>query len=253
MDSNVLKLNTSKTQIIWLGTRQQVTKINVKDFLFGSSTVHAVDLIGNLGVHVDSHLSMSKHVSNICQLCFFHLRQLRSVRRSITTEAATALVHAFISSRLDYCNSLLYDIYDTLLNKLQRVQNAAARLINCTCKFDHVTSFLRDTLHWLPIKQRIQYKIATLVYKSLNAMAPQYLKDMCLPVSALSGRQQLRSATNLDLVVPRTYTKTIGPRAFAACGPSLWNSLPSGMRLNTQSVSDFGKKLKTYLFQNAYT
>ena len=169
MDSNRLKLNTSKTQIIWLGTRQQLKKIIVKDFLLDSSTVHAVDLVVNLGVHVDSNLSMSTHVSNICQLCFFHLRQLRSVRRSITTEAATALVHAFISSRLDYCNSLLFGISDTLLNKLQRVQNAAARLINCTCKFDHVTSFLRDTLHWLPIKQRIQYKIATLVYKSLNA------------------------------------------------------------------------------------
>ena len=133
------------------------------------------------------------------------------------------------------------------------MQNAAARLITCTCKFDHVTPLLRDNLHWLPISQRIHYKLAMLVYKCLNGVAPQYLTELCVPVSTVPGRRQLRSASNLDRVVPRMLSKNMGPRAFAACGPSLWNSLPSVLRVNGQSVSDFGRKLKTYLFQCAYT
>ena len=253
MDSNRLKLNTNKTQIIWLGTRQQLAKINVKSFVLGPSTVHAVDCVVDLGVHIDSNLTMCKHVANLCKSCFFQLRQLRSIRRSLTVEAATALVHAFISSRLDYCNSLLFGVSDSLLRKLQRVQNAAARLITCARKFEHVTPFLRDNLHWHPISQRIHYKLAMLVYKCLNGVAPQYLTELCVPVSSLPGRRQLRSASNLDLFVPRMLSKNMGPRAFAACGPSLWNSLPSVLRLNCQSVSDFSRKLKNYLFQCAYT
>ena len=84
MDSNRLKLNANKTQIIWLGTKQQLAKISAKEFLLGSSTVHAVDAVVDLGVHFDSNLTMSKHVANLCKSCFFQLRQLRSVRRSLT-------------------------------------------------------------------------------------------------------------------------------------------------------------------------
>ena len=148
---------------------------------------------------------------------------------------------------------MLFGVSDSLLKKLQSVQNAAARLITCTRKFDHVTTLLRDNLHWLPISQRIHYKLAMLVYKCLNGVAPQYLTELCVPVSTVPCRRQLRSASNLDLVVPRTLTKNMGPRAFAASGSSLWNTLPSVLRVNGQSVSDFGRKLKTYLFQCAYT
>ena len=97
------------------------------------------------------------------------------------------------------------------------------------------------------------FKVAMIVFKCLNGMAPQYLTDLCVPVSAVPGRRQLRSASNLDLVVPRTLSKRLGPRAFAACGPSVWNSLPSWLRVIGQAISDFGRKLKTYLFQCAYT
>ena len=154
---------------------------------------------------------------------------------------------------MDYCNSLLFGISDCLLKKLQRVQNAAARLVTCTRKFDHVTPLLRDTLHWLPIKQRIQYKLAMLVFKCQIGAAPQYLTELCVPVSSLPGRRQLRSASTSDLVIPRTRSVTTGPRAFAACGPSVWNSLPTGLRGHGQSLDDFGRKLKTYLFQCAYS
>ena len=101
---------------------------------------------------------MRNHVDNVVRSCFFQIRQLRSVRRSSTGEALRTLVHAFISSRVDYCNALLYGVADGVLRRLQSVLHAAARLITGIRRFDHITPTLRDTLHWLPISQRITYK-----------------------------------------------------------------------------------------------
>ena len=112
--------------------------------------------VSNLGVIIDSQLSMSDHVPSLCRACFFQLRQLRQVRSSLTSHTIKTLVHAFISSRLDNCNSLLYGVDEGLLKKLQAVQNAAARVTAETRKFDHITPVLRE-LHWLPVRRRIFY------------------------------------------------------------------------------------------------
>jgi len=113
------------------------------------------------------------------------------IRSSLTLEAAKTLVHAFISIRLDNCNSLLYEASDSLLAMLQTVQNAAASVITGTRKFDHITPVLRD-LYWLPVRQRISFKLAMMVYKCLYGLAPSYLADVCTPVSSVVGRWQLR-------------------------------------------------------------
>ena len=109
------------------------------------------------------------------------------------------LVSAFISSRLDYCNNLLSGVTSGLLTKLQSVQNAAARFVSMSWKFDHITPILRD-LHWLPVRRRIDFKVATLVYKCLHGFAPPYLIEDCVLVASLSGRQHLRSADHTQVV-----------------------------------------------------
>jgi len=110
---------------------------------------------------------MADHVTAVCRTGYFWLRQLRSVVQSLTSEAADSLVHAFISCRLDYCNALLYGIADGQLQRLQSVQNAAARLVTGTRRTDHITPVLKS-LHWLPVRQRITFKLATLVHKCLD-------------------------------------------------------------------------------------
>ena len=120
----------------------------------------------------------------------FQLRQLRQVRSSLTSHTIKTLVHAFISSRLDYSNSLLYGADDGLLKKLQAVQNAAARVTTETRKFDHITPVLRE-LHWLPVRKRIVYKLAVMVYKCLHGMAPWYLADDCVPVTSIASRRYI--------------------------------------------------------------
>ena len=117
-----------------------------------SSTVY------DLGFLLDSQLTTKDHVSALCRSCFWQQRQLRLVRSSLTSDTAKTLVHAFVSSRLDYCNSLLYGVGDGLLKKLQAVQNAASRIVTGAKTFDHITPVLRD-LHWLPVRQRIKYKL----------------------------------------------------------------------------------------------
>lgn len=246
MGRNRLKMNSDKTQVIWLGTSQQLAKVTVRDLQLLSGQITFVASVSNLGFHIDRELTMSCHVSSVCRSGFFQLRQLRAVRSSLTPDCLKMLVHAFVSSRLDYCNSLLYGVSDEQLKRLQSVQNAAARLISGTRKFDHISPVLRD-LHWLPVAKRITYKLAMLVHKCLNGSAPSYLADVCIPVSSLPGRRQLRSAASGELFKPRA-TTNIGSRSFAVCGPATWNSLPAALRISSLSANAFGGALKRHLF-----
>ena len=192
----------------------------------------------NLGLLLDSQLTMKDHVSALCRSCFWQLRQLRLVRSSLTSDTAKTLVHAFVNSRIDYCNSMLYGVSDGLLKKLQAVQNAAARVVTGARKFDHVTPVLRD-LHWLPVRQRIKYKLAMTVYKCLHGLAPTYLVDDCHTISAIAGKRHLRSADTGTLFVPRTTTTLFCGRRpthleqSASC-PSNRNALASDVRPTSQ-------------------
>src|SRR5260221_1126393 len=110
------------------------------------------------------------------------------VRKSVKEQACVALVHAFVASRLDYCNSLLYGISDSLVHSLQSILRAAARLVLRKRKFEAITAAMRDTLHWLPIRQRIIYKLCTITYKCLHSTAPSYLSDMLASVGTVEAR-----------------------------------------------------------------
>ena len=114
------------------------------------------DTCRNLGVIFDSHMKMENQIQSIilCQSVNFHLRSINSVRDSLTDEATVLLVHALITSKLDYCNSLLHGLPDKLLNRLQHLQNIAARIVSHTSKFEHITPVMYE-LHWLPVEMRI--------------------------------------------------------------------------------------------------
>ena len=105
---------------------------------------------------------MKDHVQKVCKTCYYHLRQLRSIRGSLSADSSSALVRAFISSRLDYCNSLLTGIDKSQVNKLQSILRVAARLVMRKGKFESISRDIRDKLHWLPIQQRIKFKIGVL-------------------------------------------------------------------------------------------
>ena len=191
-------------------------------------------------------------MQRVCRSSFYQLRQLRVIRSSLSMKTCTALVHAFVTSRLDYCNSLLSGINKELLNRLESVLRSAARLVLRKRKFDPISDDIRNTLHWLPVRQRIEFKLGILVFKCLHGDAPSYLVESLSLVSVNPALQTHRSASRGDLVVPRTRTVRMGPRSFCVSGPKLWNSLPLEIRTHEQTLATFKAKLKSHLFINAY-
>ena len=187
---------------------------------------------------------MTDHISAVVKSCNYQLRCIGRIRQYLSQEAASNLIHAFISSRLDYSNALLSGLPDTLISKLQRIQNTAARILTKTKKYDHITPILHE-LHWLTVDKRIDFKILLLTYKCLNNLAPPYL---CELLEVYQPGRTLRSANEHKLKVPRTRLKTYGDRAFAYKAPVLWNTLPEDIQC-AQSLDSFKCKLKSFLFR----
>ena len=135
MSLNRLRLNHVKTQFVWFGTRQQLSKRDLTSLANLSEALVSDEPTRNLGVLLDPELTMAAHVSKLCQVCFYQLRQIRTIRHSLSTPSRLTLVHAFISSRLDYCNSVLFGASSHLLDRLPLIQNAAAQLVLKLRKF----------------------------------------------------------------------------------------------------------------------
>ncbi len=161
---------------------------------------------------------------------------------------AEILIHAFMTERLDYCNALLGGCSARLINKLQMVQNAAARVLTRTRKYDHISPVL-STLHWLPIKHRIDFKILLINYKALNGLALQYLSEL---LSHYSPPRPLRCQNSGHLIIPRISKSTAGGRSFSYLAHKLWNNLPNTVR-EADTLCQFKSRLKTHLFNLAYT
>jgi len=164
---------------------------------------------------LDSDLTLTAHVSHIVSVCYFHLRQLRLIRRSLTADTAHVMVRALIHSRLDYCNGLLSGLPAGQIARLQGVLQSAARLVLSLPSCAPVSVAMHDTLHWLDFPQQITYKLALLVYKCLHGLAPEYLTRACVLLSTLSGRPHLHSSEDNKLFVPRSLTASSFTRMFA--------------------------------------
>jgi len=213
MSSNRLKLNGDKTEFIWLGTRTQLAKVNVTPLVIKGQSVTPSDKVRDLGVIIDNELKVDDHVRNVVRRCFYQLRQLRSVRQSLTTDTRGTLASAFIASRVDYCNTVLYGVSAQATRRLQMVLNAGTRLVVGASRRNHISPVRRDVLRWLPVTQRIQFKIAVTAFDCISGIGPAYFKDVYTTVVDTSSRANLRSAHRGDMFVPRTRTQ-LGRRSF---------------------------------------
>ena len=187
------------------------------------------------------------HVNNIIKPANLHLHNIRKNCHHLTESTCKQLIQSLVISRLDYCNILLCNIPSVLLNRLQTVQNNAARLITLTKRQDHITPVLVE-LHWLPIKARIDYKVILTVYKALNGHAPLYIRDL---LDVYVPKRSLRSEDKGLLVVPKTRLRSMGDRSFSCYAPKMWNTLPASLK-DSPSVDVFKSHLKTYLFNLFY-
>ena len=183
---------------------------------------------------------MSAILLIFASLEYFNIRNIYRIRKFLSTEHTKISVNAFVTSRLDNCNSLLFGLPCSLLHKLQLVQNCAARLTLGGGKYDLITPLLRE-LHWLPVEHRI-------TFKAVNNLAPSYISNL---LHLYTPNRFLRSSSKFQLQVPPSNLKTYGDRAFSVCAPKLWNCLPYYIRCSP-SVSAFKSSLKTYFFKRYF-
>ena len=246
MLTNKLQLKPVGTAFLLIGNERQRSKyLPMFPIELLSVEIYPGKSARNLGVIFDKNFSFRSHISAICSSCIYHIRDLRRIRRHLYLDSAKLLANALVSSRLDYCNSLLSGIAETDLTKFQCVLNRLARVVTKSPPFTRSVALLR-CLHWLPVKHRVHFKICLLIYKALPEEQPIYLRSL-IAISIPSG--SLRSNRGITLSIPRTKTNT-GARAFSSCAPSLWNNLPLSVRSAT-SLATFRRRLKTYLFDLA--
>jgi hypothetical protein len=243
-----LKMNNEKTDVLLISTKPVAKKIPDVTFLIvGGREVAIESTVRYIGVYLDQHLTMEEHINAVCRSTMIHLSNIGRIRKMLSRRSCEQLVHALITSKLDYANALLYGLPQVLLKKLQRLQNIAARIVTYTPRTAHITPVLMQ-LHWLPVQARIEYKICLLVFKCIIGQAPPYLQEL---ITAPNPSRELRQSSVRPLAVPRTHG-AIADRAFGVAAPKLWNALPQNLR-DSPTTDAFKKNLKTYLFIRTFT
>ena len=239
---NKLKLNGPKTEFMILG-KKQMLDLNKPCLKVEDTLIAPAHSVRNLGVIFDENLTMNEHIDNVCRSMFSTIRSISLNRDFLTIDVTTKLMISLVLSKLDYCNSLLAGLPDFQINKLQRVQNIAAKIIFRKRKYDHVTPLFFE-LHWLPVKERIDFKISTICYKTFNNCSPIYISSL---IEKPTRMREMRSSNDTTLLkVPPKKLKTYGERSFSFYGPKLWNSIPREIR-ESPTLEIFKKIFKTLL------
>ena len=245
---NGMLLNPDKSEVLLVARRSNAEKFagGTGICVAGSQIAYSVKL-KSLGVTLDSELSFDQHVNDIVKASNFNIRALRHIRPMLDQTVANTVACSIVSTRLDYCNSLLLGTSTKNIQKLQRVQNTLARVVSGTRKRDHITPVLRK-LHWLPVAQRLEYKVALITHKVLSTQQPQYLNSL---ISEYRPTRQLRSEGKRQLTKPTGLLSSIGQRTYTRSSERTWNQLPEHIRLSDNIIS-FKSRLKTFLFQRAF-
>ena len=187
LPQNGLRLNPEKSEVILVGTRFQLQKVDSVSVRVADCDIPLRTTMKNLGVIIDNRLSLDQHVDAICRSTQFHIRALRHIRGSLFTDVAKSVAASIVGSRLDYCNGLLHGATAKNIRKLQLVQNTVARVVNLSRRRDHIKPILKS-LYWLPVEERITVKLATTVFKVLSCSEPPYLRELlndCNPTRCL--------------------------------------------------------------------
>ena len=249
MNSCHLKMNTDRTEAIIFGSRQQIKKCRLTAIEVCGDSIPYSESIRYLGVGIDSNLCLHNHIAAKCRIAMYNLFKIADIRNFLTTEACHTAILAMVISHLDYANAIMVGLPEKHIAKLQRAQNMAAKVVLKRGKYTSSKDSLQS-LHWLPIRSRINFKIAVLVYKCLHGEAPEYLQNLL--ITYILRWEGLRSETIIDrLIVPRTEKKTFADRAFSVVGPKVWNNLPNDVK-SQKDVEHFMKSLKTHLLKLAF-
>lgn len=237
MNIHFLKLNSDKTEIITFFPNNVNRNSTINGTFIEGNCIRFSNSVKNLGFILDGCLKMDKQVNSIVSHCYKKLGDVARNRHLLSDEDTVLLMHAIVSSRIDYCNILYYGVNKCIIQKLQMLQNAAARLISKRRKCQSVRDVLKS-LHWQRVEERIVFKLLVLTFKILNGMAPESLSNL---ISVRNRAALLLNNTFLDT--------SYGRRSFKYAAPRFWNALPLNIRL-AASLDNFKQRTKHYLFNN---
>ena len=242
-----LKLNDEKTEFLVVATRQQLAKVS-KDIAIrvGPDLIKASDSAKNLGYNLDSTMKNVVHINKLCSNLSLTIKKIHKIRCNIDEATTRTLIQALVTSWLDYCNSLLVGTPAYILQKLQRIQNSATRLVYNKKWVYHITPYLYQ-LHWLKIEFQIQFKICVLMFKCVRSTALDYLRNLVIT----THNHVLHSMTNSLLPISRLKLSQVQNSSFKSVGPRLWNTLLIELH-EEQNLETFKSKLKTVLFLKCY-
>ena len=238
-NSHFMKINPDKTEILLLCPASLNREVVIKGVIFEDQCIRFSNEVKNVGVWIDRNLNMDKHVNQVVSHSYKILKDIGRVKKYLKRIHLERLVHAMISSRLDYCNCLFMNIRKENLYKLQKLQNAAGKLILGKRKCDSASETLQ-TLHWLNVDARIIFKILLLVYKVLRGKCS---KNIALDYKGFNGRDE-----DYLLLDTPNFKTAYGKRIFAYNGSRLWNALPLDIRMS-DDIDKFKKSIKTILFE----
>jgi len=249
MSSNRLKMNPTKTEVIFFGSDHTLRKNPVSTINVAGDDIQAIVSLKYLGAHLDSSLTFEDFIQHKCRTAITNIKNIHQIRNYIDLKVAKQLAVSLVLSHLDYSNGILAGVPSCRLRPLQRVQNWAARVVLCRSKLDSAHEALYH-LHWLPIKERIDFKIACLVFKCLNGQAPQPLSQL-ISLKTFGRRTRASTAADNELSIPFVRKSRYAMRSFSVYGPTTWNALPADIR-RIDSFNSFKKQLKTHLFKRAF-
>ena len=235
--AHFMAINPDKTELLLLCPPSLNSQVIIKGIIFEVQCIRFSEHVKNVGVCIDKNLNLNKHVNNIVSHGYKILNDIGRIKKCLQKQDLEKLVHAVITSRLNYCNSLLLNINKGNLFKLQKVQNSAARLMLGRRRRDSAKLALRE-LHWLNVETRVLFKTILLVFKVVRGICSENL--------TIKYKNNGRDSDFLLLETPHFKTK-YGRRIFEYNGSRLWNALPPELRKDT-NLETFKKKLKTLLF-----
>lgn len=246
MDSNQLKLNPGKTELVLMGKAQVNWGPHYWPCELGLPPT-PVESAKILGITLSQDLTLKKQVGSVISNCFFQMRKIKKIGGLMTQEVRIQAFIALVLSRLDYANGVYLGLPIGLQRRLQTVQNQAARLAYNLPRRQSISSTLRK-LHWLPVQERCNFKIGCLVFKALQGQGPRFISDL---VTMYVPARYRRSANKFRLVTPKFRGKRMGGSRFTTLAPQLWNLIPINIRAS-ENLTLFRKRLKTWLFSRAY-
>ena len=238
-------MRINRIYCIWNhGSTIKIENINISS----GSSVNLSSKVRNLGAIFDNKMKLISHVNTVCQKAHNELRNIGKIPKYLSQETKEIIVHAFVTTRFDYFNSLLYGMPDYIIKQLHILLNAAARIITNLGKYDHITDAMKK-LHWLPIESRIQYKVLVRVHACVHTIAPPYL---CSLLTSYVPSREMRLSGKLILHQPIPNMVTYGKRSFAYGGPRLWNNFDKNLR-KIVSPETFKRELERHLYKSVYT